>query len=178
MLVLTIQDEKVASMMRGGRYKADFWKARFSCVSPKFTRGYEVLRKKLMLRGIWCDCPVFGWCGTPFIESIRDNREKKLVFLEVPDELLVFSDYDRFSDFVVGDSDRVDFLLSSEEAKRRISRGSCVQVTMGYVKPEWVIGVFEFEYSRNFEGTVGDFYRYCSLLNTYFEILMKKKVGE
>lgn len=178
MLVLTIQDERVADMMRGGRYKADFWKARFSCLSPRFTRGYEILRKKLMSsKGIWCECPIFGWCGTPFIESIRDSREKKLVFLEIPNEYMVFSDYDKFSDYVVGDSDKVDFLLTEDEAKGRVYRGSCVQVAMGYVKPEWVVGVFDFEYSKNFEGTVGDFYRYCILLNTYFELLERSKVS-
>lgn len=174
MLVLTIQDKKVADMMRGGKYVADFWKSRFSCASPRFTRGYSFLKRKLCVeKGNWCECPVFGWCGIPFIESIRDNRDKKLVFLEVPDEYLSFSDYDKFSDYVVGDSDRVDFFLSAEEAGRRIKIDSCVQVTMSFTKPEWVVGVFDFEYSRGFEGSVGDFYMYCKLLNMYFYLLEK-----
>lgn len=169
MLVLTIQDKSVLQMIGDGKYKADFWKCKFSCLSPKFTKGYMVLKSELLrATGKTCDSPIFAWGGTPFIDSIKGSGDKKALFLEVPENELIFSDYDKFCDFVYGTTETVDFILPKKKAKEKIKRGYCVQVCMPYIKPEWVLSSVDFSLIDKFEGTVDDCYRYCNLLKSYF----------
>lgn len=169
MLVLTIQDKLVLQMIESGKYKADFWKSKFSCLSPKFTKGYMFLRSELLrATGKSCDTPIFAWGGTPFIDLVKGSEDKKALFLEVPESELIFSDYDRFCDFVYGTTETVDFILPKKKAKEKIKRGYCIQVCMPYIKPEWVLSSVDFSLIDKFEGTVDDCYRYCNLLKSYF----------
>lgn len=175
MLVLTIQDSVVAQKMKDGRYEADFWKSKFGCASARFTRGYKELSKALYEQsGNSCEVPIFAWGGSPFIESVWDTRDKKAVFLEVPDRLLVYSDYDLFCDYVHGNSSKLDFMLPRKKAKDRIKRGYCVQVCLPYVMPEWIVSVVDFSMLKNYKGTVSDCCRYCKLLKSYI-ILSEKE---
>lgn len=171
MLVLTVQDNSVVQMLNEGKYKADFWKTRLGCLSPRFTKGYNLIRKELRNRvNRSCESPIFAWGGTPFIESVRCGKNKQVLFLEVPENELVFSDYDKFCDYVYGISDDADFMLSSRRAKNLINRGYCVQVSMAYIKPEWVVSTVDFNIVNNFEGTVDDCYRYYKILKAYFHL--------
>ena len=168
MLVLTVQDKRVLQAVEDGKYKADFWKSRFSCVSPRFTRGYMHLRSELYKEtGRLCDIPVFAWGGAPFVDSIRGGENKQVLFLEVPDDEMVFSDYDKFCDYIHGSTEKVDFMLQRKRAKERIKRGYCIQVCLPYIKKEWVLSSFDFSLIEKYEGTVDDCYRYCNLLKSY-----------
>lgn len=171
MLVLTVQDDSVVQKLNEGKYKADFWKTRLGCLSPRFTKGYNLISKEIKRRvNRYCEVPIFAWGGTPFIESIRCGKGKKVLFLEVPEEELVFSDYDKFCDYVYGISSDADFMLSKKKAKSLVSRGYCVQVSTAYIKPEWVVSTVDFSLIGKFEGTVDDCYRYYKILQAYFEL--------
>lgn len=171
MLVLTVQDEMVVKALKRGRYKADFWKSRFSCTSPQFTKGYMLLKGCLKSEtGCDCDIPIFAWGGSPFIEaSAFDERKTKAIFLDVPEKYLIYSDYDKFNDFVQeGISD--GFLLTKKRAKERIRRGYCVQVCLPWIDPSWVVSVVDYQMVKGLKGTVDDYARYSKLLGTYFEL--------
>ena len=174
MLVLTVQKKSIAQKMLSGEYKANFWKSDFACVSPNYTRGYAVLSREVSLveegyiDGV--DSPVWFWAGIPFLGFYRGYVGEPLVavFMDVPVERLVFSDYSGFEAYVNGSSGCMDFMISRCDVRGKIREGCCVQACAGRVSPGNIVMCTAFsELPVGVDMSVSELYIHSILLGAY-----------
>lgn len=167
MLVMTIQKDIVAEKILNtkGIYLGDISKSSYAYLSPRYTIGYKnfstMLNKKT---GILSDCPIFGWSGSPCLESIDYTGNRCALFLDVPIDCCVFSGYDTYCDYLDGRKRFSDCILDTGSALWESAKGNCVQVCMGYINSGWIV-----DYSPLIpKGVyVDDCLRYCQVINAY-----------
>lgn len=132
MMVLTVQRFKFLQQIYRGEYVPNISKSPYAYLSPRYTRGYDIVLSELSrktgryyMSGV--DSCMWGWVRNPYIDFYTFNRgkspEDKLyaVFCNVREEDMVMSDYDRFMDYVNGDVNRPDFILDD------FVKGECIQ---------------------------------------------------
>lgn len=136
MLLLTVQKYKRISELYTGSYQPDFLKSRFSCLSPLHTRAYykilDNLSKKTnryYTRGK--DSCFWGWLGyNPYLsffqQPVKDAKDNRYygVFVNVPENAVVVSDYDKFTAYINGYSKDEDYLCEYTEDKQHCYQGS------------------------------------------------------
>lgn len=143
MLILTIQERSVVDAIKKGTYKPNFWKSKFSCMSVEFTKGYAKILSRLKEKtGAYLsdsDSCLWGWAKAPYIRfhtATPDWKENSVaVFAEVPDSEVVLSDFDVFSEYVLGESDREDYILDNFPDDENM----CVQCSFLNIKPENIL---------------------------------------
>lgn len=182
MLVLTIQKKSIAQKIINGNYKADFWKSSFSCISPRFTSGYNICKNELenkLGKSFSEDfSPIWAWVGYPYIKFHTYLYEGDLValFLDVPASEMVFSDYDKYCDYIYGESTDKDFMLGFTDARNAGKRNRCVQACLESINPNNILLTVDFIRFNGEMKSIENFYNYIRLVNVYVDL--KKKVGK
>lgn len=148
MLVLTVQTRDVVErILSGEKYTPDFSKSTYAYLSPRFTKAYnktlkELSRKTKKYYTMGVDSCIWGWVGKPFldfyaIESGSKNSGKYAVFCEIDEKDLVFSDYDKYSDYIEGYTDSLDFMVSE------VSNDACIQCAFWSLSKRNIVSIVE-----------------------------------
>ena len=166
MLVLTIQKQKVVEKICKGEYSANYWMSDFAFQSVRFAMGYSMVKEKLSEKTgsdyLESDTPYWGWVLNPYFDFFKVKScfgKYSCMFVEVPKEELVFSDYDLYTDFVLGNSDDCNFFLES------IPYGSnkCVQCSFMNLSKDRVKAVVPLDKLESCKGeTVEDLLKFVS----------------
>lgn len=178
MLVMTIQKNVVAERILdtvNGVYLGDITKSNYAYLSPRYTLGYNNFNVLLnQKRKLWVNCPIFGWAGSPCVESIDYVSNRCAIFLDVPTEYCVFSDYDKYCDYLEGTCRFSECLIDEGTALWESAKGSCIQVCMGWIDPKWIL-----DYSPLIPRGVyvDDCLRYCQVTNAYLGVKSGIKLG-
>lgn len=114
LLVLTFQKSSVAKSISEGIYHVELNKSPFAFSSLRFTMGYKRVLKALkekinILPDEGC---IWGWVSSPSAEMVKNYLRKGYVamYIDVNPEKCVLSDYEKFTDYVVGDTQDNDFI--------------------------------------------------------------------
>ena len=162
MLVLSFQKEFVLERIFNGGYKAKMGRSEFCRMSERFYKGYRKVKDELSKvsdMAEW-ESPVWAWIGEPVVGSWANGVA---VFADVPANEMVFSDYERYCEYIESEDENLNFMLPYEEAVKEACGGSCVQACFAGLNPERVVavmGVDEIRESvRRGAETVDDLYR-------------------
>lgn len=170
MLVLTVQKESVVQMIKSGMYYPNFWLSEFSCMTTRFTEAYKYLRdalsKKIGKSYLESDFCMWGWVANPFVlfHTVQvDWQNMVALFLDIPEDGVVFSDYDMFTSYVWGESNDGSFVIEDfPEAMQEVDK-RCVQCVFDTIRPSDI--VYEVNLGSLLEGrevdkayTVNDLY--------------------
>lgn len=120
MLVLTFQDKGVLRKLQKGCYFPSLMKSEYAHASVEFTMGYNKILNELskidysLLEGDSC---LWAWVHSPADEMVQllVSEDKVAIYMDVDEKKVVFSDYDKYTNFVLGDSDDMDFILDDVE---------------------------------------------------------------
>lgn len=181
MLVLTIQEKSIAQRIAMGGYKANFWESKYSCISPSFTQGYNICKRELEVklgRNLSEDfSPIWAWVGAPYIEFHTYLNEGDLValFLDIPASEMVFSDYDKYCNFIYGDTKDTDFMVGYIDAKKTEKSTKCIQACLEVIKPSQIVQTVDFVRLDGEHKTIENFYNYLKLISVYMDL--RKKIG-
>lgn len=137
MLVLTIQRKEILEKILNNSYNVNIWKSPYAFQSVRFTEGYSIILDKLqekigapMLEGESC---YWGWIKNPYIDFFaKDADDYVALFVDVPENQMVFSDYDKYTDYVLEESTDKDFILTSD----KVRSSSCIQCSFWNLRPE------------------------------------------
>lgn len=152
MLVLTVQrNERIKQMFTEG-YTPDFSKSRYAFLSPNHTRGYAEVLKELSKKtdkdfryGV--DSCFWGWVKNPYYDFYPSNEGKSeedtlfAIVLDVPDEELVLSDYDKFCNFIERGGDR-NFIID------RVEGADCIQCSFWNIDTSRVQAIINLDMLR------------------------------
>lgn len=166
MLVLTVQKKAYAKDILQGVYQPDLWKSDFALLSTRFMRCYQrVLKrldKKLSYSLSATDSCYWGWVTTPFYGMYGLREGYVAIFTEIEDSSIVLSDYDKYTDYVHGATNKMNFFVSGIEGKQN----KCIQASFrGIGKIKLVV---ELDKIKDMKGNVQDVY--------YKLLMMDKKV--
>lgn len=126
MMILTVQDYSVIEGIIDNTYMPNFMKSSYACLSIRFTKAYlkiltELSKKTGRSYQYGVDTCMWGWANSPYLPLHKRNgflkgikKRKYAVFVEVPDEELVLSEYSCFCGYVQGDFQSDDFLVKDE----------------------------------------------------------------
>lgn len=164
MLVLSFQKAFVLERVFNGGYRAKMGRSEFCRMSERFYRGYRRVKEELVKVAdmeVW-ESPIWAWVGEPVMGGLQGEVA---VFVDVSVGEMVFSDYERYCDYVKGESLglKSGFMLSYGEAMKEVRRGRHVQacfagLDMGRVVAVTGIGEVK-DCIRNGAETVSDLYR-------------------
>lgn len=121
MMVLTVQDYSVVKEILSGIYTPNFLKSSYACSSGRFSRAYlrvltELSKKTGRDFQYGVDTCMWGWVNYPYLPLHKKNgfrrysKRKYAIFVEIPENQMVFSDYDSYCNYVEG-SCSVNFML-------------------------------------------------------------------
>lgn len=153
MLVLTVQRyERIKQMYSKEGYTPDFTKSRYAFLSPNHTRGYGKILKELSRKtgkafryGV--DSCMWGWVKSPYLKFFPTNEGKSeddtlyALVVEVPDEELVLSDYDKFCDYIDGGV-HTEFIIND------IRDADCVQCSFWNIDTSKVQAIINLDMLR------------------------------
>ena len=142
MNILTVQRYKdIQRIYSSEGYKPDFAKSSYAYASRRYTRAYlEVLNKlskktgKDYLPGL--DSCIWGWSNNPFLGFYESNKGKRLedrryaMFCSIPESDMVYSDYDKYCDFIEENTNDKNFFVDSPTG------AECVQCCFWSLRPE------------------------------------------
>lgn len=136
MLVLTIQRKDIVGKILNNTYHVNLWQSPYVYQSIRFTEGYnkilyelEKRNKTSLMDGESC---YWGWVKNPYIDFFSYDKDNYIaLFVDVPESEMVFSDYDKYTDYVLENSNEKDFILSSKDSK-----ADCIQCSFLYLNPE------------------------------------------
>lgn len=156
MVVLTVQRKAVARKIFQGSYKSDFLKSDIVYLGGRYLSEYSKFNRSL---NMICNRPrddrelYWGWVYNPFMDFFYNPEEYMGIFLEVPDERVILSDYDIYTGFCNEDSDFSDYIVTSD---KDMPRGSCIQCTFKDFSPENILKVVPFTALKGMRGTAED----------------------
>lgn len=143
MLVMSVQKEKRLDSIISGTYKPNLYKSRYGCMSIRFTKGYNKIKRVLSKKtGIVMDSSsstYWGWAKCPYVKFHRNvnvtPEELVVLFMEIPESQCVLSDYDKYCDYVNEESNNMDFILEDLNG----DDAQCVQVNFLSIKKENIL---------------------------------------
>lgn len=149
MLIMSVQKEKRLDSIISGTYKPNLYKSRYGCMSIRYTKGYNkikrLLSKKLGIVTETSTSTYWGWAKCPYIKfhcNVNVAPEELVVlFLEIPESQCVLSDYDKYCDYVNEDSNSMDFILENINDKNAL----CVQANFLSIKKENILLTIPYE---------------------------------
>lgn len=118
MLVLTIQRRDIVGKILNGTYHVNLWQSPYVYQSIRFTEGYNKILNELerktktsLIDGESC---YWGWVKNPYIDFFNYNKDEYVaLFVDIPKSEMVFSDYDKYTDYVLENSNETDFIVES-----------------------------------------------------------------
>ncbi len=146
MLVLTIQRYKHIQQIYHGSYVPDFTKSSFANLSPRYTRCYKTVLKRLAektdryyIEGL--DSCIWGWVRNPYVDFhkksislpnkyLRKQDRLYAMFCDVPEDEMVLTDYDKYCNYVEGNSDSMDFFVKD------FRQSECIQCSFWGIEPD------------------------------------------
>ena len=159
MLILTFQRKELLGKIYSGSYSANIWKSAYAHSSIRFTKGYNKILKsisnKTELGLLPEDSCMWGWVSNPYTKLFFPKDSFVAIFMEIPESKLVYSDYDKFTDYIHGDSSNDDFILDDLTS---VSEEGCIQCSFMSIKPENICLVTEIDTLPSLEGNVGEIY--------------------
>ena len=135
MLVLTIQRKDIVNKILNNTYHVNLWQSPYVYQSIKFTEGYNKILHELerktktpLMDGESC---YWGWVKNPYIDFFNyDKNNYVALFVDIPKSQMIFSDYDKYTDYVLENSTEDDFILNSSK-----DMPSCVQCSFLRLNP-------------------------------------------
>lgn len=146
MMVLTVQRYKRIQQMYRNSYNPDFSKSRFATLSPRYTRCYKTILKRLAektdryyIDGL--DTCMWGWVRNAYLDFYTKSifpSNKYLskqdryyaVFCDIPEEEMVLTDYDKYCNYVEGISNNLDFFVED------FTKSECIQCSFWNLSPD------------------------------------------
>lgn len=124
MMVLSVQEYPVVKGILDRSYSPNFIESSYACSSIRFTKAYfkillELSKKTGREFRYGFDSCMWGWVNVPFLPLHRKNgfkgysKRKYAIFVEVPEQELVFSEYNLFCDYVNEQKDYDGFILDN-----------------------------------------------------------------
>ena len=173
MLVLTIQKKEVIDKIYKGSYRVNMWKSEYAFASPRFTKGYNIIKSNLVRKTgsfmLTSDSCYWGWVCNPFYSFFdlkRMYNEYYAVFVDIPEEELVLSDYDKYTSFVLEESDSEDFMV--EEVLPGDTR--CIQCSFKELNPEDIVFISDISILSDIEGDISSVYLKSALRLQWFRL--------
>lgn len=175
MLLMTVQKKEIVEKIREGNYKANFWKSDYSCISPRYTKGYMAIKSalegKLNVSLSESCSPMWAWVGYPYLDFHRlSGGDSKMVamFIDIPENQIVFSDYDKYCRYIYDEGNIEDFIIPSISGIDLESSETCIQASFLKIEPSQIILTVDFKNFRDVElRSVQGFYNYWNLIFTY-----------
>jgi len=189
MLILTFQKREVVSKILKGEYTVDLSKSPFAYSSVRFTKAYSIIINRLkkknpyMSYGEGC---LWGWVANPDESMVKNYLNKGYVamYIDVDRTKCVLSDYDRYSDYALEESDDSRFVLEAAnkvttsvqcsfttEAIRGIRGVFCCNDMLLY--PDISRCYYSMMLLRNIKGNSREYYRWNKLkIDSYLRKLM------
>lgn len=184
MIILSIQRKEIADIMRSGNYRASLWESSYAFLSPRFTEGYNIINNAVRKRSgkIYSEdesC-IWGWVLNPFIDFFTFNgylnpNEYVALFIEVPDNEVVISDYDLFNSFVQGDISGEDFIISDLSG---VPKDSCLQCSFAGVSPNSIKLEVPLTWVEGMTGDIESIYSKVSNALVWYGLYQKKSLVE
>lgn len=146
MMVLTIQRYKHIQKMYRNSYIPDFSKSRFAYLSPRYTKCYKTILKQLAektdryyIDGL--DTCMWGWVRNAYLDFYNkslfpSNKYLKkqdryyAVFCDIPEDEMVLTDYDKYCDYLEGNTNSLDFFVKD------FSKSECIQCSFWDLSPD------------------------------------------
>lgn len=148
MLVLSIQRDDVIRKIYRREYKPQLLRSRYAMLNSGFSTAYMYIYLTLTdFKGIkesGYSGFYWGWLQNPYFKMhtfdyVMSKCRMVGVFLDVPDDCVVVSDYDRYMEYVEGTVE--DF---PEVDMKDVSRNACLQVSFLDFNPSSVRCVVPF----------------------------------
>lgn len=137
MLILSIQYKKHIQMVYSSGYTPDINKSEYIHLSPQYSFAYNIMASKLYDKdntgyygSFW-----WGWVKNPYLDfyRIKNVKSRVGVFLNVPDDKVVVSNYDLYCEYL---EERTEKLQLSKE-------GDCLQGVFRKICPSNILSVVE-----------------------------------
>lgn len=158
MFLMTVQNEKVVKEIMKSKYKPCFWESKFAFQSERFLSAYnliiEELHKKLKKQKgkTKYDSCMWGWVNKPFIDfhlkhlGKKSNKKLYAIFCNIPEKKMVFSDFDKYSDYLDGKTVDSFMVENFESGDTR-----CLQCSFEYLLPENISTIIDVEDLKGLE---------------------------
>lgn len=137
MLVLTVQRYKRIQQIYRNSYVPDFMQSRFATLSPRYTRCYKTILKRLAektdreyIDGL--DTCMWGWVRNAYLDFynnpmylsnkyLKKSEKFYAVFCDIPEDEMVLTDYDKYCEYVEGKRNSTDFFVED------FTKSECIQ---------------------------------------------------
>lgn len=145
MLVLSFQKVNIAKKISNGLYKPTIAKSDFATSSVEFSIGYNKVLSSLRelstdyMRGDSC---IWAWVSNPdeLMTQVLISEDKVAMYLDVEESKIVYSDYDKYTKFVQGESDDSNFIITDLDKAK--ADGICIQCSFMLSAIKRVVAVY------------------------------------
>lgn len=149
MLVLTVQKYSVLRQVYSKEgYTPSFWKSTNAFLSPLYTKGYKIVLEELFWKtnaafNFGEDSCIWGWVSNPFLgyynNRVFDGQDDALyaVIVDVSEDDMVFTDYDKYVEYIEGESGDEGFFIDDAHA----FGSKCVQCSFLNITPSNIEGI-------------------------------------
>lgn len=137
MLILSIQEYKHVQMVYSTGYTPNILYSEYVYLSPRYTEAYMKMAEELFKKDGTGDPLSFfwGWVKNPYLDfyALKGIRNKVGLFIEVPENRVVVSDYDMYCAYL---DEEVSHLTLE-------NHGQCLQGVFKKISPSNIISVVD-----------------------------------
>ena len=137
MLILSVQYKKHIQMVYSSGYTPDANRSEYIHLSPQYSFAYNTMASRLYEKDKEGNYNSFwwGWVKNPYLDfyRLKGVRSRVGVFLNIPDDKVIVSDYDLYC----------DFLEERTKSLHLVDEGDCLQGVFRSINPNNILSVVE-----------------------------------